>query len=69
MKNDCILGDSSSYEGSNTATLLIKGRDSHLKGHYSCEVRDRCGKTLRSDECELTVGKRNTSQMLSNVVL
>ena len=69
LKNDQMLSDSSSYEGSNTATLLIRGRDSCLRGHYCCEVSDRCGKTLRSNRSELTVGKRNRLQKLSDAVL
>ena len=59
LKNDQMLSDSSSYEGSSRANLIIRGRDSHLKGHYFCEVKDRCGNTLLSNKSEVTVDERS----------
>ena len=58
LKNSWILGDNESYAGTKAKTLLIRGRDPHLKGYYCCEVKDRCGKTILSSESELTVGKK-----------
>ena len=57
LKDGHKLSDSNCYEGSNTAALIIRGRDSHLSGHYCCEVKDRFGVTILSNKSEITVGK------------
>ena len=57
FKDGSKLSDNRSYEGSSTATLIINGRDSYLRGKYCCEVKDRLGETVLSNMSEVTVGE------------
>ena len=57
IKDGIQLQGSPCYQGCNSPNLYIKGNQGSLKGTYWCQVKDKYGSTLCSNEINVTVGK------------
>ena len=57
IKDGKKLESSTCYQGCTSPDLHIKGNKGYLKGMYWCQVKNKYGSTLCSDETNVTVGK------------
>ncbi len=58
-KDDETLSTSDLYQGTDTDNLIIKDFQESDLGNYYCEIKEACGKTVKTNTRELIFGDKN----------